>query len=477
MLRANAPAKHCIAIRGLNLFWFFSSSMTSRSSIAPFLLMAVFLLAASWSHTGDAGIVPKESAGRFELIFWDSIKDSDNPADYEAYLEAYPDGRFAPLAKVRVRSLREQKKGAEQESKAKIEMMDREFDVVRNASLREGPDSSTTRLATLNAGTRVVVTGRVVDANWYRVETSDGQSGFVFGKLLKEAGAPVAKQEPVAAATATATVAPAPEKKPEQVAKAPEPEKVTAPPPPPPPPEPEVKSFKDCPTCPEMVELPPGSFVMGSKAGDSTENPVHRVTIDYPIAMGRYEVTVAQWKVCHDAGGCEFMPSRKGMKADMPVYNLSWQDAAQYVAWLSKTTGKKYRLPSEAEWEYAARAGTETEFWWGDDVGEGNADCRDCGGEWSKKTPAEVDTYPPNAFGLHGMNGGVWEWGADCWFDSHEGAPADGSSRSTSGCQSRILRGGAWRNNAGYARSASRFTYDFDVRYILNGFRVVRSMK
>jgi len=165
------------------------------------------------------------------------------------------------------------------------------------------------------------------------------------------------------------------------------------------------------------------------------------------------------------------------MTATSPVHNLSWLDAQQYVKWLSKKTGKKYRLPSEAEWEYAARAGTKTAYWWGNAVGEGNANCKNCGGDWNRKRPAVVDSHDANPFGLQGMNGSVWEWVADCWFDSYKGAPNDGSARDRKDCQSRVLRGGSWRNDASYARSAGRFTYDHDVRYVLNGFRVVRSMK
>ena len=165
------------------------------------------------------------------------------------------------------------------------------------------------------------------------------------------------------------------------------------------------------------------------------------------------------------------------MTATSPVYNLSWLDSQQYAKWLSKKTGKKYRVPSEAEWEYAARAGTKTEYWWGNAVGEGKANCKNCGGDWNRKRPAVVDSFAANAFGLQGMNGSVWEWVADCWYDSYKGAPADGKARQRSDCQSRVLRGGSWRNDGGYARSASRFNYDHDVRYVLNGFRVARNMR
>jgi formylglycine-generating enzyme required for sulfatase activity len=238
-----------------------------------------------------------------------------------------------------------------------------------------------------------------------------------------------------------------------------------------------VKTFKDCSACPEMIALPAGSFTMGSKSGDVSEAPPHRVKIGYSFAVSRFEITAAEWKACFTDGGCEYRPKRKGMTATSPVHNLSWLDARQYVKWLSKKTGKKYRLPSEAEWEYAARAGTKTAYWWGNAVGEGNANCKNCGGDWNRKRPAVVDSYDANPFGLQGMNGSVWEWVADCWFDTYKGAPNNGSARDRKDCQSRVLRGGSWRNDASYARSAGRFAYDHDVRYVLNGFRVVRSMK
>jgi len=225
-----------------------------------------------------------------------------------------------------------------------------------------------------------------------------------------------------------------------------------------------------------MIALPPGSFTMGSNGGDPSEHPAHTVKIGYSFAISRFEVTVAEWKACHAAGGCDYLPNRKGMTATSPIYNLSWLDAVKYSKWLSKTTGKNYRLPTEAEWEYAARAGTKTEYWWGDEIGQGMANCKNCGGEWNRKRPASVDTFDANAFGLQGMNGSVWEWVADCWFDSYAGAPGDGSARDRKACQSRVLRGGSWRNDASYARSASRFNYDNDVRYVLNGFRVARDM-
>jgi formylglycine-generating enzyme required for sulfatase activity len=549
---------------------FLQTTVTIRAIILAVLAIVLITSTVSYSGTASAGIVPKESPERFELIFWDSIKDSDNAADYDAYLEAYPQGRFAPLAKSRARSLREQQaKQQRATSGPNIEDMDAEFKVLKNARLREQPDAASKNLGTLKADARVIVTGKVSDSDWYRIETDDGKSGFVFGKLIEEsqrdaeqaaaekAAAEKAAAEKAAAAAAAAAAARAAERKAaaaEAERKAAEVERKAA--------EAErkaaeqaaaaaatrkaadeeaarkaaekaaaeraarkaaaeeaarraaaeaaaadraaqkaaaaaaaaeakrkaaqarvagtkpaaVKTFKDCDSCPEMIELSAGSFTMGSNGGDVSEKPAHTVKINYAFAVSRFEVTVAEWKACHAAGGCEYLPNRKGMTATSPVYNLSWLDARQYVKWLSKRTGKRYRLLSEAEWEYAARGGTKTEFWWGDSPGQGKANCKNCGGDWNRKRPAVVDTFAGNAFGLQGMNGSVWEWVADCWYDSYKGAPADGKARQRNDCQSRVLRGGSWRNDASYARSASRLNYDNDVRYVLNGFRVARDM-
>jgi formylglycine-generating enzyme required for sulfatase activity len=235
-----------------------------------------------------------------------------------------------------------------------------------------------------------------------------------------------------------------------------------------------VQTFRDCDVCPEMISLAPGRFKMGADSGDQTERPAHLVQIDYVFAMSRFEVTLSQWTSCHEEGGCDYVPKRKGLTAQSPAINLSWLDAQQYVKWLSKKTSKTYRLPSEAEWEYAARAGTQSAFWWGKTIGLGRANCKKCGGDWNKKIPAAVDSFAANPFGLHGTSGGVWEWVADCWADSHAGAPANGSARKTKNCSSRTLRGGSWRNDSSYAHSSSRLSYDHDVRYIVNGLRVVR---
>ncbi|WP_037023606.1 formylglycine-generating enzyme family protein [Cupriavidus sp. GA3-3] len=235
--------------------------------------------------------------------------------------------------------------------------------------------------------------------------------------------------------------------------------------------------IRDCPTCPVLVSLPAGSFTMGSSASDPAEKPPHHVTIGQPFAIGRYEVTVEQWNACADAGGCQRVPTVADSPKTAPVRDVSWDDAQQYVAWLSKTTGKAYRLPTEAEWEYAARGGTASAYWWGDQMRKGNANCKDCGDPWSQDAPAAVGTFAANPYGLHDVNGSVWEWVADCWHSSYKGAPADGRVWNENACGARVIRGGSWREGASYMVSSTRFKYSPSVRQSQNGFRVARDMK
>ena len=159
-------------------------------------------------------------------------------------------------------------------------------------------------------------------------------------------------------------------------------------------------TFRDCLNCPEMVVLPAGAFVMGTDRRYKYERPAHRVTLGRPFALGKFEITFEEWGACFDDGGCGRMPDdHKWGRDRRPVINITWNDAKTYVEWLSAKTGKTYRLPTDAEWEYAARAGTTTEFFWGDEVGKNLANCRDCGSEWSKKGSAPVGSFAPNPFG------------------------------------------------------------------------------
>jgi formylglycine-generating enzyme required for sulfatase activity len=251
-------------------------------------------------------------------------------------------------------------------------------------------------------------------------------------------------------------------------------------------------SFKECAQdCPEMVIVPAGSFMMGatekeiSVPGYKSEIPQHTVTIAKPFAVSRYQLRFADWDSCVSGGGCnnyEPYDERWG-HGQQPVVNVTWADAQRYVAWLSQVTGNGYRLLSEAEYEYAARAGTATVYPWGDDIkfnGSAMTVCSECGSQWDNEQSAPVGSFPPNKFGLYDMVGNVWELVEDCYHDNYNGAPMDGSAWAwiTDGdCTRHEVRGGNWGQPADLVRSASR-SYMEDAAGGGNvlGFRVARTL-
>ena len=237
--------------------------------------------------------------------------------------------------------------------------------------------------------------------------------------------------------------------------------------------------------CPEMVVIPPGEFMMGSTDAEREwaikqgaeqrwvefERPEHLVRIAYPLAVGRFPVTFQEYGHFARATGRR-QPGDKGWgRSRRPVINVTWDDAKAFVAWLSVQTGEPYRLLSEAEWEYAGRAGTTTRFWWGDDVTPDNAGC---GPEISRTT--EVGSYPADPWGLYDTHGNVWEWVEDCWNDSYENAPEDGRAWTSGDCRRRVLRGGSWTNKPVGLRSACRIWREAADRRDSNGFRVARTL-
>jgi formylglycine-generating enzyme required for sulfatase activity len=235
------------------------------------------------------------------------------------------------------------------------------------------------------------------------------------------------------------------------------------------------RAFQDCADCPVVVRIPAGSFTMGQTKGDASAAPQHTVTVR-AFAMGQYPVTVGEWRACVASGGCNFTPRMANANDRTPVHNTSWDDAQQYILWLSRSTGENYRLPTEAEWEYAARAHTSTRYWWGDNVGTMLANCSDCGGSQDARTPLPVGSFKPNPFGLHDILGGVAQWVADCWFPNYQGAPADARAREQKNCQKRVLRGGSFRTDRESITASARSSYDSSVRYIAHGFRVARDL-
>lgn len=244
-------------------------------------------------------------------------------------------------------------------------------------------------------------------------------------------------------------------------------------------------SFKECTDCPEMVVVPAGSFMMGSpsteKNRSSNEGPLHSVTIGKPFAVAKFELMFAEWDACVDHGDCvPHVPDSGWGRGRQPAINVSWDDAQRYVAWLSRVTGKHYRLFTEAEYEYAARAGTQTAYPWGDDIklnGEVMANCNGCGSKWDAKRTAPVGSFPANTFGLYDMVGNVFEWTEDCYHPNYQGAPASGSAWIAGGtCTDRILRGGAWYGDPRLLRSADRLWVSSVGRDNFAGFRVGRTL-
>jgi formylglycine-generating enzyme required for sulfatase activity len=272
------------------------------------------------------------------------------------------------------------------------------------------------------------------------------------------------------------------------------------------------REFTECPDCPVMVAVPAGRFVMGSPAAENgrldSEGPQHAVSLG-AFALGKYEVTNEEFLVflrqtgyqpapCDPILGLTWRSPGHGMAyppvevvpMHEPAVCLSWYDAQAYVAWLNATVRRRrpasagrdgpYRLPSEAEWEYAARAGTTTARWWGNPIGVGKANCNGCGSKWDGLLIAPVGSFKANAFGLYDMLGNVWQWTADCWNESYVGAPADGRPWAAGDCSKRVLRGGSWSSVPALVRSAARSNADaagrnFDYAAYA-GFRVARRL-
>ena len=254
--------------------------------------------------------------------------------------------------------------------------------------------------------------------------------------------------------------------------------------------------FRDCAACPPMIVVPPGKFTMGSPDKESgrlaTEGPQHVVTIERAFALGKYEVTFDEWEQCVADRKCTRLEDSGFGRGRRPVINVSYEDAGYYILWLSEKTNQKYRLPTEAEWEYAARAGSDKPRFWGNS----NETACQYANVFTAKTMAKykdadrtsfrcddgyVETAPvgkfkPNQFGLHDMLGNVWEWVQDCWNASYAGAPADGSLWNTGECTKRVVRGGGWYYGPSNVRAARRVQTAPTRRSHDLGFRVARSL-
>jgi len=230
---------------------------------------------------------------------------------------------------------------------------------------------------------------------------------------------------------------------------------------------------------PEMVLLPSGQYRMGDQSGqgDDNERPVHIVTIKKPFAVSRYEVTFSDYDAFAKMTKRPLPDDEGWGRGNRPVINVSWRDAKAYAEWLTDKTGQPYRLPSEAEWEYAARAGNLTTFWWGDRMQPNMAVCSGCGSEWDGKQTAPVGSFPANSWGLHDMTGNVDEWVEDCYEDNYNLAPLDGSAYTQRVCSDRVMRGGSWFEIDRLIRPASRYRHPTDAKRNSWGFRVALDMQ
>lgn len=261
-----------------------------------------------------------------------------------------------------------------------------------------------------------------------------------------------------------------------------------------------VKTVRDCGDCPLLVIVPAGEFSMGSTASDPNhqddESPRHSVNFTKPFALGSYEVTFDQWDECVKDGACKDAPADEGWgRGSNPVVNISWDDITkQFLPWLTKKSGKSYRLPTESEWEYAARSvkgtGNELAFGFGNNASElctfgngadltakessGSNEAIDCRDGFANTAP--VGSFKPNGFGLYDMHGNVWEWVADCWNDNYAGAPVDGAANLGGDCSTRVLRGGSWNSDTANLRSAVRGWNREGGHSDSIGFRVARDL-
>jgi formylglycine-generating enzyme required for sulfatase activity len=240
-------------------------------------------------------------------------------------------------------------------------------------------------------------------------------------------------------------------------------------------------SFKECARdCPEMVVIAAGDFAMGSPTTEEgryeNEEPQHKVMIAKRFAVSKLDVTFADWDACVSVGGCPQATDSGYGRGPKPVINVTWNDAQRYVAWFSRMTGKPYRLLTEAEWEYAARAGTTTAYYWGEAIGSGKANCNGCGSQWDNREPSPAGSFEPNGFGLYDIAGNVWQWVQDCYHDDYHGAPVDGSVWTNGDCGRHVIRGGSWIDPPRDLRSAFRLAVETDNRSTYLGFRLGRSL-
>ncbi|WP_395020716.1 SUMF1/EgtB/PvdO family nonheme iron enzyme [Dongia sp.] len=515
----------------------------SSSLTAPFYFIPPTETAAAEAPVAPAP-APSGDSKAVELAYWNSIANSSNPAMFERYLKRFPNGEFADLAAAKLEEL-QQSAAAEKtrtpetraEPDLEIAELDATYVAVQGANIRAAPSTDAKIVARLKADDPVLVTGQVKGKDWYRVESETG-AGFVNMTLLAQADAnEIAEWRDLKATPGVEATKAFLAKHPDgyfkpkaeallaslqQPSPAPAPAPATTPSPAPAPAAaagPAVKAgqvLRDCGDCPEMVVVPAGVFVMGAATGETgnytNESPQRQVAIK-AFAVAKFEATIGDFgnflqQSGYDAGsGCYVdsvnvvptlswkNPGFSGYApgARDPVACVDWNAAQAYAAWLSKKTGRRYRLLTEAEFEYATRAGSTGFFPWGIDANQACAfaniaDATAMRAPWwqagytgvncndGASYTTSVGRYQPNAFGLYDMIGNVAEWVADCYFDGYASAPADGSAVDVAGCQQRALRGGSWGANPYLSRSAARIYAGPSVRVTVYGFRVARDL-
>ena len=401
---------------------------------------------------------------------WQRAKAQSTIAAFETHLKGYPKSAYAVAAETAILAIRKT------EAKYKAALADArkavararvspkpakatatviELDQTRLAlkalNVRSGPGATFAKVARFERGAAIDVTGKVKGKNWYRVALGNGKTGYVFAKLLgKRAAASVFPGKPPALAKDNYEPG---------------------------------EAFKDCGTCPEMVVVPSGTYFMGlpviAKKPLRAENPKHWAYIPEPFAVGRFEVTFAEWDACLAGGGCNgYRPFDRGWgRGPRPVVEVSWNDAKAYVAWLKRKTGKPYRLLSETEWEYVARAGSKTRYWWGKKVGIGHALCQGCDSPWDRdQRTVPVGSFTANPFGLHDVAGNVSEWVEDCWNYGYTDAPWDGRALLSGDCGKRVQRGGSVFDKPESLRSTTRSWRPASNRFVGSGLRVARAL-